>query len=176
MRKKIRNIFLVSAALCLASSGMLMAQSEDAPDEVVLDSMVYLYEAVSFDHAAHVDMVDGDCSRCHHHTATGETSNSMCLPCHAKSGPSDEVACRDCHAANRYSAEVVHRIAGNGERYHIDQPGLKGAYHRLCRGCHADEGGPTGCTDCHARTDEGNRVFRTGSYAPAEPQQDHKGH
>ena len=34
MRRKIRNIFLAAAALCLASSGMLMAQSEDAPDEV----------------------------------------------------------------------------------------------------------------------------------------------
>jgi len=176
MRRKMRNIFLLSAALFLASSGMLMAQSEDAPDEVSLDSMASLYEAVQFDHAAHVDIVGNDCSRCHHHTTGMPTSNKRCQPCHANSGPSDEVACRDCHAANRYSAENVQRIAGNGERYHTDHLGLKGAYHRLCMGCHAGEGAPTGCTDCHARTDEGDRFFHSGPYAPAESHDEHKGH
>lgn len=176
MRRKIRNIFLATVALCLASSGMLMAQSEDAPGEVLIDSMTYLYEPVQFDHNAHVDMVEGDCTRCHHQATGMQPSNSQCLPCHANSGPSDEVACPGCHAADRYSAEVVKAIAGDGTRYHTDHLGLKGAYHQLCRGCHAEEGAPTGCTDCHARTDEGNRVFHSGVYAPAESQQKPIGH
>lgn len=176
MRRKIRNIFLATATLCLVSSGTLMAQSEDAPDEVQLDSMVYLYEAVSFDHSAHVDMVDNDCTRCHHHTTGMQPSNSQCLPCHANSGPAEQVACRDCHAANRFSAETVKAIAGDGTRYHVDHLGLKGAYHQLCRGCHAAEGAPTGCEDCHAITDEGERRFHSGPYAPAESQQEPNGH
>ena len=176
MRKIIRTAMLFFAGICLMSTPFAAAQSDDAPDEAVLDQLASLYEPVVFDHAAHVDIVANDCSICHHHTTGKPTTNSRCMKCHANSGPAAEVACHDCHPQNRFSAEYLRRLESDVERYHKDKPGLKGAYHRLCMGCHAEVGGPTGCQDCHARTDAGDKEFHAGNYAPAETDTKHTGH
>jgi len=176
MRKKFRTAMLCVAGFCLLSTPFAMAQSDDAPDEAVLDQLASLYEPVIFDHVAHVDMVNGDCSVCHHHTTGKPTTNNKCIECHANSGPATEVACRDCHPADRFGAEYLRQLESDVDRYHKDKPGLKGAYHRLCMGCHDAEGGPTGCQDCHPRTDAGDKMFYAGAYAPAETEQKHEGH
>ena len=177
MRKKIRTAMLLAAGVCLLSAPFAAAQSDDAPDEVVIDQLASLYEPVVLDHASHVGMVDNDCSVCHHHTTGKPTTNGKCLRCHANSGPAAEVACYECHPANRFSADYLRFLESNAELYHKDKPGLKGAYHRLCMDCHRDNDGPTGCQDCHARTDAGDKEFHAGSYSPppSAPKRGHEG-
>jgi hypothetical protein len=63
-----------------------------------------------------------DCATCHHHTQPGQTP-----------------ACSECHGAPF-------------DPKNLNMPGLKGAYHLQCMGCHQEmESGPTGCTECHAK-------------------------
>jgi hypothetical protein len=94
------------------------------PDVVTLDDVEKLYEPVRFDHKAHSTMTrfQGGCTQCHHHTPEGD----------------EHPACRQCHAA-----EVPHD--------HLERPGLKGAYHRQCLGCHREWEGETSCEICHAK-------------------------
>jgi hypothetical protein len=62
------------------------------------------------------------CAACHHHSPVGQTPS--CGECHGK--PFDPEK--------------------------LGTPGLKGAYHLQCMGCHKEMGsGPVGCTDCHAK-------------------------
>ena len=62
----------------------------------------------------------GGCAVCHHYTQED----------------AKHPACKACHA-----------IDAGGD---IRKPGLKGAYHRQCIGCHESmKIGKTGCTDCH---------------------------
>ncbi len=94
--------------------------SAESPEEVVLDQLVEVYEEVPFTHADHVDMVDDGCTSCHHHDAPGVYQK-----------------CGACHSKALFDAEKMNMI------------NLKAAYHRQCIECHAEMGGPMGCTECH---------------------------
>jgi hypothetical protein len=62
------------------------------------------------------------CATCHHHSPAGQT-----------------VSCGKCH---REPFDP-----GN-----LNMPGLKGAYHLQCMGCHQEMGsGPLGCAECHTK-------------------------
>jgi DnaJ-class molecular chaperone len=62
------------------------------------------------------------CQGCHHHSPVGETPPY----------------CGSCHGAP-FDPEKP------------EMPGLYGAYHQQCIGCHQEMGiGATGCNDCHA--------------------------
>lgn len=92
-------------------------------DVIKIEILKNRYEGVEFNHGAHVGYV-GDCSRCHHFTQ-------------------EPVKCATCHeVVNVYTYKGSKRGSGIG---------LKGAYHRLCLGCHKEMGGPVGCEDCHVR-------------------------
>jgi len=99
------------------------------------------------------------CVQCHHHTTGGEVTDPNCLRCHAKSGEANTVSCQECHSSDRFSKEDLSK-RDNPSLYHIDKPGLKGAYHLNCVGCHQQTGGPTGCQDCHTMTEAGKRCFK----------------
>jgi DnaJ-class molecular chaperone len=63
-----------------------------------------------------------NCATCHHHSPIGQTP-----------------ACGECHGAPF-------------DPKNLSMPGLKGAYHLQCMGCHQETGsGQLGCTDCHAK-------------------------
>jgi DnaJ-class molecular chaperone len=63
-----------------------------------------------------------DCATCHHHSEPGQT-----------------VACGECHGAPF-------------DPKNLNMPGLKGAYHLQCMGCHQEtDSGPKSCTECHGR-------------------------
>lgn len=64
-----------------------------------------------------------DCANCHHHSPPGQTPS-----------------CAECHGAP-FNPE------------NLNLPGLKGAYHLQCMGCHKEMGAPVGCTECHAKKD-----------------------
>jgi len=74
---------------------------------------------------------------------------TICSSCHHKSplGAKKEVPlCSTCHSLNMESRKT-------------DTPGLLGAYHRLCLGCHKEMGiKPVDCTGCHA----GKTGLKTG--------------
>jgi len=60
--------------------------------------------------------------------------NGGCSNCHHYSPKGKFPPCRDCHSQPQT----------------MGQPGLKGAYHRQCMGCHRDWSHSTACANCHA--------------------------
>ncbi len=97
-----------------------------SPDVVILDQLVELYEAVTFDHKAHAEM-------------SGMGGNT-CRLCHHENREATIMCCCDCHPAEG----VV------GEDDLID---LKSAYHRQCMLCHRDWSGEADCEICHLPLD-----------------------
>ncbi len=167
MSTPIKGIAVIVA--CLALSVLFVhpvLASEEPPESVTMDALANMYEPVEFDHSMHVDITDGDCAKCHHHTTGTPISNETCIPCHKTSKAYKVVSCRECHSAERFSAEYIKGMAKDIHLYHIDKPGLKGAYHLNCLVCHKENDAPSGCQDCHPRTDAGDKFFHSGKYAP----------
>lgn len=96
--------------------------TKHGPRVVLLDDLEDRYLPVPFDHQGHADMsrMGRGCVLCHHYTPEGL----------------EHPACKTCH-------EVT---SGAGD---ITKPGLKGAYHRQCMGCHREWSGQTQCGACH---------------------------
>ena len=162
-------MFLIGALGFLAGAGNGFA--ETGPDAVVLDSLAEFYEPVQFNHAAHIDLAEGKCAKCHHHTTGAVPLEPSCLQCHKGGLDGGVYACRDCHSSKRFEADYLAALDGDRQRYHLDKPGLKGAYHRNCLGCHTENGGPAGCQDCHPRNAKGDALFRADIVAPAAGQE-----
>lgn len=100
------------------------AEEQEAPEEIELSKLSDIYGPVDFTHEDHVDLADEGCTQCHHHQTPG--------------------AFKPCGAC--------HRRVLFGDPDKLNMPGLSGAYHRQCVGCHVEMGsGPVGCTECHAR-------------------------
>ena len=137
------------------------------PASVLIDSLSHLYTGVDFDHEQHVDITD-DCSVCHHHSFGKNVENEQCARCHFDSEGTSSAACDDCHAQAPFTVEHIREMEANPNRYHLDITGLKGAYHLRCFNCHVKMEAPTGCNDCHERTDAGNRFYRSGKYTPTD--------
>lgn len=152
------NIFIFQVVwlmLCgLPAAGM---DADDAPASVTIDYLQELYEAVTFDHQTHADMYD--CSACHHHTAGTGSQSENCKKCHALSAASDDVSCSGCHIYKKPAPARAENQTTDTVVYHIDKPGLKGALHLQCLGCHQAENGPTGCQECHTFTPAGRKRF-----------------
>jgi len=98
----------------------------EAPDYFIIDKLVDIYTPVIFPHKLHAGMSDMGmgCSTCHHHSEDGKK-----IP-----------KCEDCHDR-----------ASNQDN--LEQPGLKGAYHRQCLGCHREWSEDTQCAICHPKRD-----------------------
>lgn len=99
---------------------------EECPEEIIIDQLSNLsdlYDPVFFAHKLHAEMgeMGAGCSVCHHYSPAGEM-----------------LACRECHG-----------LVANGQN--LRQPGLKGAYHRQCLGCHREWSHDTACEACHAQ-------------------------
>ena len=154
-------VFLLLAGM---STGPVFAQG---PDMVILDDMAQYYEPVEFNHTMHVDLLgDNSCATCHHHTVGTPLVDKNCLRCHVGSTETDSAACRDCHSTKRFSAEYLAALEKNIHLYHEDKPGLKGAFHQRCLGCHKEMDAAVNCEVCHARTEAGDKFFYSGKYAP----------
>lgn len=117
-----------------AASEALAANMEHAPETVELDMNGEFYGPMEFTHLEHTDYADEGCTQCHHHQPPLERFKK----------------CGACHESKPFQGPDK-----------LNVPGLKGAYHRQCVGCHVDYGsGPTECTECHEpkSKDAGNRV------------------
>lgn len=163
------SLYVVGMALVglVCAAGSVAAAPADGPDQVKLDKLASLFDAVNFNHAAHVEIAE-DCATCHHHTTGDRAGKGRCERCHAQTQyrKTTAVACRDCHVADPFTAAQLERKADDRFQYHVDKPGLKAAYHWSCLGCHEESGGPTGCEDCHSRTVAGEEFYRSGKFAP----------
>ncbi|MBU0481794.1 MAG: cytochrome c family protein [Proteobacteria bacterium] len=161
-----RKIILILLTLLIFSGPFAACLAETGPETVELASLGNFYDAVIFNHSMHVDLAEGKCAKCHHHTTGTAPENPKCLRCHKGGHESGSMACQECHPAKRFEAAYLSEVASNTQLYHIDKPGLKGAYHQNCLGCHQETGGPTGCQDCHARNKKGDEIFHSGEFAP----------
>jgi hypothetical protein len=136
------------------------------PDSVNLNENGKLYEPFNFSHAKHIQLTN-ECSDCHHHTTGTLMEDPNCIRCHRNSSENKTVQCRGCHLADPFSAATLREKDRNLKVYHLDKPGLKGALHQNCIGCHSKKAkGPTGCVDCHARTKNGDTFYNTGDSTP----------
>jgi hypothetical protein len=161
--KAFRKMMIAGASLLLAALGpATRSLAADPPKGVTIGPLAKYYETVDFDHAMHTDIAE-NCATCHHHTVGTPALKGECATCHKKEEISEKVACRGCHAAEPFSSTEINRLSDGGKRYHIDMPGLKGAYHLSCLGCHEEQGGPTGCEDCHERNKLGDELFSAGA-------------
>ncbi len=125
------------------------------PETITIDTLQHLYEPVLFDHAMHAE--NYTCSRCHHHTTGDGVEDARCGRCHTGSAGSANVSCRHCHPTRPQIA--ASQVENGIPLYHIDKPGMLGALHLKCVGCHRLDGGPTGCRDCHGFTPAGRKRF-----------------
>lgn len=149
------------AGLCVILSGAV-SSSWNVPESVELRRLSEYYDGVVFDHEGHLDLAES-CGTCHHHT-TGEAPESrFCATCHHEGDPATTVLCAECHRVEPFSAAHMAEMERGEQWFHVDKPGLKGAYHRNCLGCHQREGAPTGCEDCHARNAAGDALFQAGA-------------
>ena len=107
------------------------------PNFLILNELEDLYEPVKFSHKLHADMANmaNGCIACHHFTPT------------KKAHP----PCKECHSPN-----IIHE--------NINQPGLKGAYHRQCMDCHRNWSKNTDCEICHAM--KAKKIAQGAQYKP----------
>ncbi len=155
-------IIAVGSALFWSGLGYAMDAS-DAPEVITMDSLENHYDPVEFNHLEHTEMAA--CTDCHHHTLGIPPTNESCVKCHENSPEADVLSCGDCHLTDRFGIEALATL-DDPQLYHRGTPGLKGAYHLNCVGCHQEVGGPIGCEDCHTMKDAGKKMFKAGKYAP----------
>lgn len=115
------------------------------------------YGAVLFTHRRHDVNAGGNCAACHHRqsTADGDRTGVEFYVVHRAMGTSIQGDCQSCHVDLRekriQKCSDCHRLAD--ETDDRSRPGLLGAFHANCIGCHlgqpADKAAPTGCDDCH---------------------------
>ncbi len=165
--RRVKKICCAIAFLFMASLSLHVSFAE-GPETVTLDDMAQYYEPVEFDHVMHVDVLgEESCATCHHHTVGTKLVDKNCLRCHAESSETEYVACRDCHVVKRFGAEYLAVVEKDIHLYHVDKPGLKGAFHQRCLGCHKEMEVAADCQVCHVRTDAGDKLFYSGKYTPA---------
>ncbi len=116
---------------------------EKVPEKVEIDAMVDQYEAAEMPHRKIVQaltekMRDNSLAAVFH-----TRQETLCAGCHHNSPPSlNPPGCASCHPAGKAVSES-------------GRPGLKGAYHGQCIGCHQQMGlekpAATDCKACHEK-------------------------
>jgi hypothetical protein len=101
-------------------------EADEGPEIVIIDQLAKLYSPVVFAHRMHADMssMTGGCENCHHYS-----EQSGVIP-----------PCRECHDETKGPVS-------------LNQPALKGAYHRQCMNCHLDWSHENACSFCHEQVD-----------------------
>ncbi len=148
---------LTASIALLATALSLLALAEGPQKTVRIDGLVNLWGPAQFDHAMHTGVAES-CTECHHapfgkpmacadcHDAgidpksfdhAKHFEHDSCASCHQVESTKD-LACGHCHKTPF-------------DKDHLTVPGLKGAYHTQCMGCHAKNGVAKGCETCHKK-------------------------
>lgn len=109
----------------LKGSGLkAIAGKKIMPEYFTFNEDSKIFEPVTFPHILHYDLI-GNCKECHHHSSS-ESQTPRCSTCHGAPFGSENIS--------------------------LGKPGLKGALHQKCIGCHKEyEVGPVICVDCHKK-------------------------
>lgn len=120
----------------------------DIPEKVVIKHLSKQYEPVEFPHRrivhALVNNIKDSRLAGYFHSQEG----TICMGCHHNSPASEKPPqCGSCH----------------GKAFDKDnplKPGIIGAYHQQCMGCHQEMGiqKPVGCTDCHKEKNDKSNI------------------
>ncbi len=170
-----KRLLGIAAALLVFGAVPGLIKAQGGADRVALNKLSSLYEPVDFDHAMHTGLAES-CATCHHHTLGEAPVVERCARCHQGGESVGAIACRDCHSAERFSSAYLEKIEKDPYLYHTGRPGLMGALHQQCLGCHQEMGAPVGCTDCHLRTEKGDAFYRSGVHAPKDKPAGKSGH
>ncbi len=116
---------------------------KDIPEKVAIDVMKKDYEAAAFPHRKVVDTLLARLNKDTMGKYFHKDMYSMCQGCHHNSPmTATPPKCVTCHS-------IAPQKASNG------RPGLKGAYHGQCIGCHDQMGiekpAATACIECHKK-------------------------
>jgi len=105
-------------------------------DDPLLNEKQDVYAPVRFMHRAHAAR-RGDCTVCHHRTPRG-ANDRVGVPLASQDlERATPAKCQQCHAQPLEADNPL-------------RPGLTGALHQRCIGCHsAQQRGPVGCRECH---------------------------
>ncbi|MCB9357906.1 MAG: hypothetical protein H6506_02215 [Calditrichaeota bacterium] len=108
------------------------------PDEILINEIESEYEPVRFAHRLHAEMtaMDRGCQDCHHFQEVGGIT-----------------ACKNCHPPTAADDN-------------LEQPSLKGAYHRQCLGCHQDWSHETACEICHMKKGQVGPAYQMPKTSP----------
>jgi len=122
----------------------------------ILNDRADFYEPVRFTHVSHDEHLTGDCGVCHHRFSMDEDDRvgfdlrEFHMELDVRLGG----ACASCHDMDRLTiqrCDSCHWLANEEDAR--SRPGLRGAYHQLCIGCHegtpSDENAPVDCAGCH---------------------------
>lgn len=119
--------------------------SKDIPETVVIDALKNEYEPVRLPHRKIVNTLvagmEDNKLAAYFHTDPG----TICQGCHHNSPVSKQPPrCSHCHSASF------------DDQQKPNAPGLNGAYHQQCLGCHEEMGleKPAGCAGCHKKSSE----------------------
>lgn len=154
---------IIMGVMMLWAGPSQAVDQSDAPETVTIAILSELYGPVEFNHEAHLEIAA--CSDCHHHTVGTVTKRWNCQKCHNNPLEGDTISCSGCHPHDRFSSQYLATL-DDPELFHKEKPGLKGAFHLNCVGCHQEQDGPTGCEDCHTMNEAGEKRFNTGRYTP----------
>lgn len=133
------EISLARSALQYGKERKMTYSLDDIPDVVRIQRLSQKYEAVDFPHQ---QVVNGLRARIKGNGLSGFFHNgdeTICQGCHHNSPASlHPPQCQSCHS-NQWDEKIPLK------------PGILGAYHRQCMGCHQQMNieKPMGCTECH---------------------------
>ncbi|MGB5156691.1 cytochrome c3 family protein [Desulfobacterium sp. N47] len=132
---------LAAAMLKSRNTATVTYNENDVPEKVIIKNLSDKYEEVVFPHRRIVNALVNNIK-----------DNKLAQYFHSKDG----TICQSCHHNSPISKKPPN--CGNCHGKVFDQknplrPGLKGAYHLQCLGCHKEMGikKPAGCTDCHKK-------------------------
>jgi len=130
---------MAKAVLDARQANITTYPDEDIPEKVVIKNLVNKYEAAEFPHRKVIQTLMKNISENklagYFHTDQG----MICQGCHHNSPISKKPPkCANCHG----------KPFDEKSPY---SPGMTGAYHQQCMGCHEAMGlkKPAGCTGCH---------------------------
>lgn len=112
---------------------------DDIPEKVVVETLVDQYEAVEIPHRKIVKTLMGNMADNKLAAYFHKDPGTVCQGCHHNSPVSKKPPrCNNCHGKPF-------------DKNSLNTPGLSGAYHQQCMGCHKimELKKPAGCTSCH---------------------------
>ncbi len=98
------------------------------------------------------------------HRRPGEKRKMRTLPPQCQKN--QVVACRAVSSGGPLLCRIPAPAGAGRHAPPQGQAGSEGGLSPQCLGCHRETGGPTGCQDCHVRTEVGDAFFHAGAYAP----------